>query len=655
LAELRVLPLAGELAAGDLLRAVHACPDLDSRQLLCLAGRWGGQRPDSGAVIAWNPSRIFLDGDPACLDDLPYVTGAQPDAIGGGWFGWLPFGGGPSWLGFFDTVLRQDKTGRWWLESVREDTDGADLARLAGVLTDAIGAIPAAKPVSIEGLTGTDRDAHLAAVEHVISAIRAGELYQVNVCARFSGRLVGEPLDLFSAGLTKLHPDYAAYLQTDVGTVVSFSPELFLQRHGRRVHSAPIKGTRRRTVPGDQLDDPAARELRNSAKDSAENVMIVDLMRNDLSRVCEPGTVTTPELLAIRPAPGVWHLVSEVAGTLRDGTGDAELIRATFPPGSVTGAPKIRALALIDELEQRDRCLFTGAIGYVSALDRAEFNVAIRTFEINGDRFELGVGGGITADSVPMQEWQECLIKAAPLLRVAGTALDPDASRWPEVIEISQGIFDALIAVDGQLRGLSDHLTRLESSSLEVFGRPLPADLGKRLLDAVRGLSGRHRVRVVVRAADAQPTVSVTAAGPPVERFQLISTAGRTGCWRHKWNDRSYLASFEDGSTLPLFVKGNLALETSRSNIAVLVEPGVFATPPLSDDVLAGITRRRFIDAASDRGWRVELRGVTVPELLGAGLVLSLNASGIVAVGSLDGQQLGLDQRLLDDIVSWGC
>src|SRR5439155_21003545 len=227
----------------------------------------------------------------------------------------------------------------------------------------------------------------------------AGALYQVNICARFHGRLTGDPLTLFANGLSALHPDYAAYLRTPERTVISFSPELFLHRVGRQVRTAPIKGTRRRTVDGTYRDDRAAIELQASTKDRAENVMIVDLMRNDLSRVCEPGSVSTPQLLSIRPAPGVWHLVSEVTGTLREGAGDADLIRTTFPPGSVTGAPKISALALIDELEAEPRQLFTGAIGYSSATDRAEFNVAIRTFEITGEEFELGAGGGITADS----------------------------------------------------------------------------------------------------------------------------------------------------------------------------------------------------------------------------------------------------------------
>ncbi len=643
-------PLECDYGPADLARALSASAELDTETLICLAGRW----VHGGALIAWAPLSAGEQRDPAMLlDQQPTLTGVEPGTIGGGWFGCLGFDASSSWLGFFERVLRRDHAGRWWLESIADDSD-AELSTLAATIQR----MPRPKPVwpvTVSDLEGIERDTHLAAVEHAISAIRAGELFQVNICTRFSGRLNGEPIALFSTGLEKLHPDYAAYLQTGESTIVSFSPELFLQRDHRQLLSAPIKGTRRRSVPGDRVDDPAAVELTNSAKDRAENVMIVDLMRNDLSRVCAPGTVTTPELLEIRPAPGVWHLVSQVAGTLRPDVGDLDLIRATFPPGSVTGAPKIRALSLIDELEQAPRGLFTGAIGYASPADCAEFNVAIRTFEISGDQFELGVGGGITADSVPMQEWQECLVKAAPLLRIAGTTLAPENSIWPDVVDISAGIFEAILAVDGRLVGLSDHLTRFESSCLEVFQIGLPDDLAKRLVAAVSGLAGRHRVRIVVCPAQPDPQITVAPANRPVAEFALQSMAGRTGCWRHKWNDRTYLASFEAGSTLPLFTKGDLALETSRSNVALISKPGVLATPPLSDDILAGVTRRRFIAAAGDRGWRVEIRPVALDELRNGLLVLSLNASGVVRVGSLDAQRLNLDRSLLGEILGWGC
>ncbi len=152
--------------------------------------------------------------------------------------------------------------------------------------------------------------------------------------------------------------------------------------------------------------------------------MIVDLVRNDLSRVCVPGTVTVPDLLGAEPHPGVWHLVSTVEGTLADGVTDGDLIRAAFPPGSVTGAPKVRALEIIDELELAPREAYTGAIGYRSPVAGLELNVAIRTFEFAAGRCWLGAGGGIVADSDPEAEYAECLIKATPLITAIGARLD---------------------------------------------------------------------------------------------------------------------------------------------------------------------------------------------------------------------------------------
>jgi para-aminobenzoate synthetase/4-amino-4-deoxychorismate lyase len=312
-------------------------------------------------------------------------------------------------------------------------------------------------------------------------------------------------------------------------------------------------------------------------------------------------------------------------------------------------------LALIEQLEDVRRGLFTGAIGYAAATGRSEFNVAIRTFEIAGDAFELGVGGGITADSVPMQEWQECLIKAEPLLQLAGAASVLETNRWPDEVDITQGIFDTILAVDGELIGLRDHLTRLETSCLEVYHRGLPSELAGRLIDAVSSTRGRRRLRVVIAPDQDEPSITVSEVGPPIGDLELLTVEGRTGCWRHKWNDRRYFARLESGTSLPLFTNGKLVYETSRSNLAIVTDSGAIATPPLTDDVLPGVTRRRFLDAAGDRGWPVELRPVEVGELFLAAVVLSLNASGIVNAASLDGRQFRVDRGLLSEFGSWRC
>ena len=216
---------------------------------------------------------------------------------------------------------------------------------------------------------------HAEAVEACRTRIAAGDLFQANLCMRLEGRLEGDAFDLFATAAQALPTDRAAFVAGPWGTVASLSPELFLARAGRTVRSAPIKGTR----PADQRE-----ELARSEKDRAENVMIVDLVRNDLGRVCRPGTVRVTALAEVRPHAGVWHMVSEVEGELRDGVGDSGLLRASFPPGSVTGAPKLAALDVIAELESTGREAYTGAIGFASPLAGLELSVAIRTFEVRG-------------------------------------------------------------------------------------------------------------------------------------------------------------------------------------------------------------------------------------------------------------------------------
>ena len=187
-----------------------------------------------------------------------------------------------------------------------------------------------------------DRDAHRRGVLDCLEAIAAGEIYQACVCTQFAGRIDGAPIDFFVDAVERTSPARAAYLAGDWGAVASLSPELFLRRAGDAVTSSPIKGTLPRSA------DPAA--LRASVKDVAENIMIVDLVRNDLSRVAMTGTVTVPELLAVRPAPGVWHLVSTVSARVPPDVPMAALLDAAFPPASVTGTPKTRARQLLDWL-----------------------------------------------------------------------------------------------------------------------------------------------------------------------------------------------------------------------------------------------------------------------------------------------------------------
>ena len=391
--------------AADVLRAVAgAAARHGLAPPAALVGEWFG----SAAIVA--PTVSVRTVDPSAVFTAP--PGQPGEAVGGGWIGYLSYpdtaaDGRPPRIpeaagGWTDSVLRLDRGGCWWHESL----SGAPIATwVADALSSAV--TPSSYEIVWEE---PDFDRHQAGVRACLAAIGAGEVYQACVCTQFTGTLRGSSLEFFADAVTRTTPARAAYVAGDWGAVASLSPELFLRRCADLVVSSPIKGTLPLSAP------PAA--LLASAKDVAENIMIVDLVRNDLGRVADTGTVTVPELLAVRNAPGVWHLVSTVAAAVRPELPNAALLAASFPPASVTGTPKTRARELLSEWEHRRRGVYCGTVGLASPIAGTELNVAIRTVEFDADGAAvLGVGGGITADSDPAAEWQECLHKAAPVIQ----------------------------------------------------------------------------------------------------------------------------------------------------------------------------------------------------------------------------------------------
>ena len=256
---------------------------------------------------------------------------------------------------------------------------------------------------------------YTAAIEAVKAAIARGDVYQVNLVQHLAAEFQGDPAGLVSA-LSPLRPLHARPLAGDGWTIVSASPELFLARQGRRLWTMPIKGTR-----------PAGEDV-ESEKDAAEHVMIVDLERNDLSRVCEAGSVRWPELMAQRELAGVTHLVSTVEGRLREDATLAEILAATFPGGSITGAPKISAVDHIAALEPVGRGASMGALGTVRPNGDFQLALTIRTFAIAEGRIHLWVGGGIVWDSDPEAEIEESWVKARPLLAAVGAPIQRRAA-----------------------------------------------------------------------------------------------------------------------------------------------------------------------------------------------------------------------------------
>ena len=414
-----------------------------------LAGDWAG----GGALVGSEPLAVAgPEEDPfALLDQQPLMEGVRPlesetlkgsdplsagdsgEAVGGGWFGYLGYNLGgrlervppppprhvplPDFaLAFYDHLLHLDADGgRWWFEALWTDERAHALDARLELLRTRLADGVRERPVWVGNFQpATPGGAgHMTAIDDCRERIAAGEIFQANLCLRLEAEWKGDPLDLFARTSGTLEPRHAGVVAGPWGAVCSLSPELFLRRRGREVVTEPIKGTAPRVLAAGREGTRAAdarAALAASVKDRAENVMIVDLMRNDLGRVCEYGSIAVPVLNEPRPAPGVWHLVSTVRGTLRSDAGDSDLLRASFPPGSVTGAPKIQAMRVIAELEAGGREAYTGAVGYASPVAGLELNVAIRTLELRGERIWMGAGGGIVADSVAADELEECVV-----------------------------------------------------------------------------------------------------------------------------------------------------------------------------------------------------------------------------------------------------
>lgn len=257
---------------------------------------------------------------------------------------------------------------------------------------------------------------YVKAISKARDYIIAGDIFQVNISQRFETDLTVAPFELYKR-LRQINPaPFASYLNYEGITIVGASPERFLRVNGDQVETRPIKGTRPRGKNASE-DETLSQQLLDSIKDRAENIMIVDLERNDLGRVCRYGSVKVTELALLETFPTVFHLTSTVVGRLRPNVSRIDLLKATFPGGSITGAPKVRSMEIIDELEPTRRSVYTGAIGYLSFSNNLDLNIVIRTILIKDGKAYFQAGGGIVYDSDPEEEYQETLDKAKALIQ----------------------------------------------------------------------------------------------------------------------------------------------------------------------------------------------------------------------------------------------
>ena len=536
------------------------------------------RRASGGTLAGYLAYEAGLALEPRLLPLAPERTGAEGPLV---------------WFGLFDapTTIPAAQVPQWL----------ADRSR---------GGHASIGPLDPQVSTG----AYLEVFDRLQEAIRAGDIYQANLTFRLAGAARGDPLALYAAIRPAAQAGYGGLVFDGTHWLLSFSPELFFALKGGAAKAKPMKGTRPRgrTVGEDAA---LAEELANSVKDKAENLMIVDLIRNDLSRVAEAGSVRVENLFAVETYPTVHTMVSTVRATLRDGESATDVIRALFPCGSITGAPKIRAMELIDQVERDARGPYCGAIGRIGPGDEAAFNVAIRTIRLTpgeNDKHHavLGVGGAIVADSDAMGEWRECLIKAGFVREAAG---------GHDLIETMR--FDP----EGGVALLELHLERMKASAAELGFSFDRHEARNRIQALCFELEEPAKLRLLL-ASSGEIALETAPLPPPVEGtaacialpLPVVSNDWRL---RHKSTDRGFYeaalaAAQERGAFEALFVREDgRVTEGSFTNIFV-ERDGQLLTPPVTLGLLPGVLRRQLLD----EGRAVEAE-LTLADLAGGFLI----------------------------------
>ena len=463
---------------------------------------------------------------------------------------------------------------------------------------------PSADNFSVSGFDpALPASSYLSAIESIKDYIAAGDTYQVNYTFPLRGDVSGDLFSCFRTVAKSQGAGYSAYLDIGSHRILSFSPELFFRRDGIKLTTRPMKGTARR---GRWLveDDEQAAQLAASTKDRAENVMIVDLLRNDLGRVAQVGSVEVTSLFEVERFNRVLQMTSTVIATQRPDTDLVSVLAALFPCGSVTGAPKVRSMQIIRELEPHPRGIYTGAIGLLSPNGDMVFNVAIRTLAVQSGsgRATLGVGGGITWESTVGSEYEESLLKATFL-----------TDRWPEF-----SLLETLALIDGDYTLLERHLSRA-SDSARYFGFVFSKAKARRALDSVRGANptGDWRVRLLIDPAG-DPHAEAKPLGPKRDAPLRVRLAPHPidemdPLLFHKISARErYDSALRECQPCDDVIFRNSRGEITESTIAnvVVASDGKNWTPPREAGLLAGTLREELIS----NGQLFE-RTITVEEL----------------------------------------
>lgn len=435
------------------------------------------------------------------------------------------------------------------------------------------------------------KEAYAEKIKLIKEHIGAGDVYQINFTGRYRFEFSGSTPGLLGY-LSGRQPDvYSAFLNLGNHQILSLSPELFFRLEGSSIEARPMKGTSTRGK-NEEEDRLRCDWLQSDEKNRAENLMIVDLLRNDLGRICKSGSVVAPELFVTETYPTLHQMVSSVRGELLDDCSLYDLFRAVFPCGSVTGAPKIRAMQLIQELERSPRGVYTGAVGYILPDRSMCFNVAIRTLTLHGKEGEYGAGGGIVWDSKPDDEFAECRLKAR--------ILDPEHER-------NFGIFESIL-FNGSYVWLEEHLSRLEQSALWLgfsFDKNRSRQELERLAEKVLVGKGRYKVRLELlkdgKIEISFDEITLRHARDPVRVCRSSAVIRSDNPLRgHKTTERMlydelFRKAVAKGFDEVVFCndRGEVT-EGAISNI-IIVKDGLYYTPRLSSGLLNGIYRQYFL------------------------------------------------------------
>jgi para-aminobenzoate synthetase component I len=524
------------------------------------------------------------------------------------------------------------------------------------------------------------RSEYYSSIKKIREYIASGDVYQVNFAQRFEADFSGAPFGLFRHYYDENPAPFFAFINAGDHQIVSTSPERFIFKNGNMVETRPIKGTRPRGKDGES-DQALKRDLEESEKDQAELSMIVDLMRNDLGKVCECGSVSVLHHKKLEQYENVHHMVSVVGGKLDPGYDSVDLVKATFPGGSITGCPKVRAMEIIDELEPNRRHVYTGSIGYLSFHDTMDLSIAIRTATVFNDKMFVSFGGGIVYDSKPSKEYDETLRKGKTFLNAkkikkpAATSemawingaikpLDRACVRVSDLgFQYGHGFFETIRFAGGVPCYLDEHIARFNLTWKELF-RTECSDLSWReiiqqVIDANRLKDENAAVKIIAswgmrKSPPFDQTLVVTAkrythrlSGRSADGLSLITYPNPRQTPLADYKSLNYLYYYlagrwaqEHGADEALILNPDLTVsETNTANIIAIKGKSILT--PASPHVLPGVMKERVLNVLSSWGYDIESKNMKLEDLYSADNVIITNSLlGAAPIKKIDSKVL---------------